>query len=253
MCLIIRFPVPDDIQIEASSILKTLSEEASVVYTLFLKKHSSCHVFASRFDLKLSNPELLEFSDDNKSCKRIGNSSISPCAICNLPSEQSIFSVKLEESSNINTNTNSNKFTIGLSRLGQAIASSDGFGISPNSWFVGLTSQYFCFAEYFLINRGLVDDRSNETEPAMFVGTCGTKSCSFSPRKLTVGDEISVIADLSSGTVTISVNHGEFSHTFGDAQSSPSSSWYTGPKGHCSEFFFGVTLGENIYPLFKFA
>ena len=120
-----------------------------------------------------------------------------------------------------------------------------------------------------VLNRGLCDNRSEPAEPAAFFSTGPTGAASLikvnAPRKLRVGDVISVVTDLILGAVTIVVNDNEFSHTFGNERlmsqkiriPSVTNSRYNGrnmaalfgegPKGEATEFVAGATLGTRVF------
>ena len=141
------------------------------------------------WDVGSSNTSL-EYTDSSTSCRRPGSTSCYPAAFARVPSALvSSFSVELTE-----TGSNTNWLSVGLGKTQFPIAISDGFGRSPDSW-------------------GIVDDRSRESENAYFAFS-GLK-IRAAPRKLRRGDVITIILDLQTPRLEITINFGEFTHVYG--------------------------------------
>ena len=81
------------------------------------------------WDVAASNP-LLEFTEDNRCCRRPGSASCYPAAFAQVPASRCVFSVTLTD-----TNAQSvNWLSIGVCHAGFQAASSDGFGRTNKSW-----------------------------------------------------------------------------------------------------------------------
>lgn len=164
----------------------------------------------------LESNRSLEFTDCNTTARRPGSVSCYPAAFALVPSAYSTISFMLSEAG-----SRTNWLSIGVAKVGFASSSSDGFGRTTNSW-------------------GIADDRSKDLESSFFAAY-GRRICP-APRKLKVGDIITVSINLNLGTITISVNHGEFSHTFGDGGQGDNN---IGPHGKASDFYFGATFAND--------
>lgn len=109
---------------------------------------------------------------------------------------------------------------------------------------------------FHYVCRGLRDDPLSE-DPAMFTCSSNNRHSIPAPRKLRVGDVVTVVCDLSVGTVTIVVNTNEFAHTFGGgspiwllsmkcSQVSVCDANVYGPSERDTGYVVGATLGERI-------
>ena len=175
----------------------------------------------SRWDLSTSNSSL-EFTEDYSCCKRPGSVSCYPAAFASLHKTYSIFTVVLDEAG-----TRTNWLSIGICKAGFATSSSDGFGRTSHSW-------------------GIADDRSKDSENAFFA--VGGTRVSVAPRKLKVGDVISITVDLNVGYAIFSINNGEFTYTFGKVESRPDNQSTINqnvPKGDVREYWFGATFAND--------
>ena len=88
-----------------------------------------------------------------------------------------------------------------------------------------------------LLYRGIADDRSKESETSFFA--VNSQRLHAAPRKLKMGDVITINCDLDEGSLVISVNDGEFSYNFAQPGA-------TVPKGSASGFWFGATFGMSF-------
>eukprot|EP01035_Chromulina_nebulosa_P020109 gene20109-26109_t len=182
------------------------------------------------WDVKSSDDTLI-FADDNTSCRRNGSASCYPAAFALIKNEFTIFNVVLEE-----TSSKTNWLTVGLGKKNFPSSYSDGFGRTSDSW-------------------GIADGRASDTENAFFAYN-GTNIQSIS-RKLKLNDVICLILNLKVGSLEISVNYGEFSHTFGPENSKSyfsslptmTSSKFTistqRPLGYLNDFIIGATLADD--------
>jgi len=119
----------------------------------------------------------------------------------------SVFSVVLTEAGELQ-----NSLSIGVCKSGFAVASSDGFGRTSNSW-------------------GIMDNRNNASEMASFSGN--REATVPAPKKFAVGDRITVTLDLDASTATFAINGGDYGHVF------------SGVVGNPADFWFGATFAND--------
>lgn len=107
----------------------TEREEGAEVALALTAALAAAPLCVTVWDTALSNSSL-EFTEQNRSCRRPGSASCYPAAFAALPASKCVFSVTLTHTNSQNVNW----LSVGVCGVGFATSSTDGFGRSAKSW-----------------------------------------------------------------------------------------------------------------------